>query len=195
VTLTIGGSEVFAKQGAGSPSNLIVAGLGRYPEITAKLQREGFDGPKIHHDVMEAIRTGRGHPDIMRLTALVLAVEPARLDVATVTGPLVMGQLGKGQSPAEQWGSPGGDREHGGGADPVSMERARAADKRASEIADGKSFREGTAIHARSKEYVVRIVELVYEAVKGQKIAGADQLRARILELLEQFDKAAGVNR
>jgi hypothetical protein len=75
------------------------------------------------------------------------------------------------------------------------MERARAADKRASEIADGKSFREGTAIHARSKEYVVRIVELVYEAVKGQKIAGADQLRARILELLEQFDKAAGVNR
>jgi hypothetical protein len=44
-----------------------------------------------------------------------------------------------------------------------------------------RSFPEGTKIHERSGEFIVRVVELVYQAVKGQPVTGVDQLRARIM--------------
>jgi hypothetical protein len=192
VAIPVGGSTVFAKQGTGV-GNIIVAGLGKYPEITQKLATQGFDGPKIHAAVMEVLRTGTGHPDIKRLTVLMFGAEPARLEIAAVTGPLVVGELGKGAKPGQAFGEKGEERLFGGGFDPVSMERAAPAGRRAAEIAEGKTFREGTQIHERTKEHIQRTVELVYDAVKKLPVRDADQLRARISELLEHFDRSAGV--
>jgi len=195
VPISIGSSTVFAKQGSGA-GNVIVAGLGKYPEIAAKLKRQGFDGPVIENAVSNALRTGTGHPDIMRLVALMFGAEPARAEIATVTGPLTLIGLGRGQEPARAFGEAGVETPFGGGTDPVSMEKAAQASRRADQLVlEGRTFREGTKIHARSKEFIERIVNLAYESVKDQHITGAEQLSARINELLDRFEREAGVSK
>lgn len=195
VPIQVGGGTVFAKQGAGA-GNLIVAGLGKYRDIAAEFERQGWDGPKVNELVMNELKTGEGPLPIKRFTALVFGAEPARLQTAAVTGPLSLMAMEKGQSPDVTYGHEGQEAPFGGGTEPVSMTKAAAAGRRADEtIIEGQSFREGTKIQQRTQEFVQRIVDQVYNALKGQSIKSPDQLRARILDLLEQFDKAAGVGK
>src|SRR5258706_3448578 len=197
VRIDVGDAPVFAKQGIG-PGNLIVAGLGKYREIAAEFERQGWDGPKVHALVMHELKTGEGPLPIKRFTALVFGVEPARLTVAGVTGPFSLISMGKGESPDKMLGREPDGKELpiGGGKDPVSMEKAGKAGRRADEtIIEGKSFSEGTKIQERTEEFVQRVVDLTYNVLKGQPIKSPDTLRLRIVDLLEQFDKAAGVRR
>src|SRR6266404_5821603 len=197
VRIDVGDAPVFAKQGIG-PGNLIVAGLGKYREIAAEFERQGWDGPKVQALVMHELKTGEGPLPIKRFTALVFGVEPARLTVAGVTGPFSLISMGKGESPDKMLGREpeGKELPIGGGKDPVSMEKAAKAGRRADEtIIEGKSFPEGTKIQERTEEFVQRVVDLTYNVLKGQPIKSPDTLRLRIVDLLEQFDKAAGVRR
>lgn len=189
VELGVGSATVFAKQGRGV-ENVVIAGLGKYPEITEKLHRQGFNGPAIHGAVMSALRTGTGHPDILRLIALLFGAETSRLAIATVTGPLALGSLGGGASSGEVFGE--GEKP---GTYPEAADRAKSAAGRAEAIAAGEEFRPKTKIQGRGEEYLKRVVELVYAALKGEKIRDTDQLRARILQLLERFEKEAGVTK
>ena len=58
---------------------------------------------------------------------------------------------------------------------------------------EGKEFREGSKIGARSEADLLRTVELVYQAVKAQEFKDMGGLEQEIRKLLNMFDKSAGV--
>jgi hypothetical protein len=83
----------------------------------------------------------------------------------------------------------------GGGIYPASAVGAAPAGRRTdARIIDGRSFREGTAIANRSRADLLRTVELVYQAVRMMDFSDTAGLRREILQLFDQFDRAAGVN-
>jgi hypothetical protein len=181
IELQIGDTKVFARQGTGA-ANVIVAGLGKYPEIAAALRAKGWDGPMVYNQVVAALRTGTGDIMIMRLIALMSGAEVSRLDEPTVTGPLTLISMGEGRSPEAALVE----------GFPEAPRGARRAEERASQIVAGKEFETGTKIQMSGEEYIRRIVELTFVAVKDDNVKSVDQLRAKIVEALERFEKQAG---
>jgi hypothetical protein len=71
---------------------------------------------------------------------------------------------------------------------------AAPAERRASAIlVAGKVYPEGTGIAKRADDYVESVAKFVYQAVQHLEFSDLKGLEARIMELVEQYRKAAGV--
>lgn len=216
----IGDATVFGKQGRGGSqrafNNIIISGLGRYPEITRKLASKGLSGPALASAVTSTLRTGQGPLDVKRFIAVLFGAEPARLDIAAATSPLAVSALGGGASSERILGDPSGGRvpgdvfpserldpdlktkggttRSGGGDYPQSAKHAAATGRRTvARVEGGQSFREDTNIARRSEADVLRTVELVYQAVRMMDFKDLAGLRREILTLLNKFDQAIGI--
>ncbi|MFY0617684.1 eCIS core domain-containing protein [Shimia sp.] len=224
VPLQVGGTTVPAAQGGGrilrggnlnenAIGNVVIPGLGTYPDITSALAAQGHSGPGITRAVTEALRTGTGSPQTMRLVALIFGAEVGRRPIVAATGPLTLSALqNTPQGRIFGDGSPvsgdlfgasdldpsrrvrGQQRPIGGGISPFTAEGAAAAGRRTdASVVDGGTFRQGTSIGRRSRADLLRTVELVYQAVRHMSFSDMDGLRREIEQLFRQFDRAAGV--
>jgi hypothetical protein len=188
VELGFAESTVFAKQSI-VPANVVIAGLGKYKEITEKLSKKGLDGPILSKAVMQGIATGKGDPDVMRLIGLLFGAEPARVPVAAVTAKLAVIALARGETTEVVFGKEGTERPFGGGIFPASARGAKKAAERAeATVIKGEEFPEGTTIEARAEEEVTRMFELVARTVRGKEFKDTAELKDEIVRLLDEFD-------
>ena len=198
--------------------NIIVPDLGTYPEIVAQLLKEGFKPADVNALVTGALKPSTSTPLGRRLFALFMVAEPARRPIASATSPLALTAMQQqGASLPNLLGDPkgsgvtgslfpseklnpqfemteGGIWAPGGGIMPASAVGAAPAGRRTdATVIEGKEFREGSKIGARSEADLLRTVELVYQAVKAQEFKDMGGLEREIRKLLDMFDKSAGV--
>jgi hypothetical protein len=189
VPLGIGGGEVFGAQGRGV-SNVIIRGLGTYPEITAKLAQQGLTGPALTSSVLGTLRTGKGPQDVRRLSALMFGTEIARSNVTAATTPLtLLGMQSGAVTTPGAFGATGAERTLGGGLYPPSQAGFVAAQRRSQARLGGGQFREGTKIQAASEENINRTVQLITAITQEMVFTDIEHMRRKITELLEAFDR------
>ena len=198
--------------------NIIIPDLGTYPEIIAQLLKEGFSPAEVAAAVSGALKPSTSTKLGRRLFALFMVAEPARRPIAAATSPLALTAMQQpGASLPNLLGDPkgggvtgslfpaeklnpqfetteGGIWAPGGGIMPASAVGAAPAGRRTdATVIEGKEFREGSKIGARSEADLLRTVELVYQAVKAQEFKDMGGLEREIRKLLDMFDKSAGV--
>jgi len=189
VGMGIGGGTVFGAQGTGA-SNVIIRGLGTYPEITAKLAQQGLAGPALSRSVLQTLRTGKGPQDVRRLAALMYGTEVARSNVTGATTPLTLIGMERGAvTTPGAFGAVGQERSLGGGLYPPSQRGFVGAQRRSLARLEGGMFREGTGIHAASEENMQRTIQLVAAVTQEMYFKDLDHFRRKVTELLEQFDR------
>jgi hypothetical protein len=172
VILQVGtGRPVFAQQGA-QTANIIIRGLGTYPKIVEKLKKRQLDKNLIA-EIQKIRLTGEGDIDAKRSIALLFGAEPARAQSAYATSALSLVALERQKSNLpEMFGTEDSDRPGGGGIYPASPFGA------------AKEARE------KSDDHIHRIVMLVHRTVKGMEFNNTSGLKAKIVELLDMFDRA-----
>ena len=188
VPIDVGGETVFGKQGAGT-SNVIIQGLGKYPQITEKLAAQGLTGPALSKSVMETLRTGKGPLDVKRFIALTFGTEVARSSSTAVTAPLTMIGMQQGSlTTPEAYGGPGAPKiEKGGGLFPPSQEQFVKTQARSEERVGGREFDTDTKIHAASEENIRRTVQLVTKVTQEMSFNDVAHFRRKAGELLERY--------
>ena len=191
-----GDQDVTAQRKAGV-ANYVVTKLGKYPEIAESLKEQGKSVGDLAKGMAEAERTGTGDPFMLRMVALMQGAEPARENLPAATAPLLLGSALQPDSslysapPVHLFGK--GPK---GGLDPASPEGARATLQRAEEtVVEGKEYGTGTDIAKRTDKHVKAVAQAVFEAVLHLDFKDPAGLRARVLELIDIYDKAAGVSK
>src|SRR5262249_27282105 len=181
----------FGAQRRGA-ANVIIRGLGTYPEIGEKLKAQGLSGPALARAVSETIRTGKGPLDVKRLIAL-QSVESARMSLASVTTPLTMvGMQRELLPPPQAFGAPGSERRFGGGAYPPSQVGAVRGTTRAVARAEGGEFRTGTAIHEASEEQMRRHFDLLAAVTQEMVFNDEAHMKRKVEELLTAYERSIG---
>ena len=191
-----GDQDVTAQRKAGV-ANYVVTKLGKYPEIAQSLKEKGMSVGDLAKGMAEAERTGTGDPFMLRMVTLMQGAEPARENLPAATAPLLLGSALQPESslytapPVHLFGK--GPK---GGLDPASPEGARETLQRAEETVVGsKEYGKGTDIAKRTDTHVKAVAQAVFEAVLHLDFKDTDGLRARVLELIDIYDTAAGVSK
>jgi hypothetical protein len=198
VPIGIGGGTVFGAQGRGA-SNVIIRGLGTYPEITEKLAGQGLTGPSLTAAMMQSMKTGTAPPgvspaalqDVRRLSALMFGTEMARSRVTGATTPLTMIGMERGAlTTPGAFGVSGAERPLGGGLYPPSQVGFVGAQRRSeARLTEGREFRPGTGIHGASEENINRTVQLVATVTQEMYFDNLEHFRLKVIELLEMFER------
>ncbi|HUI95493.1 MAG TPA: hypothetical protein VLX44_07055 [Xanthobacteraceae bacterium] len=180
--LGVGGEAVQGRQGSGG-ANIVISGLGTYPQIAKQLETRGLSGRALAHEVERFRETGEGDPLVKQYVALTFGAEPGRQVIAHAHAEFHLaasaGQVGAQQLFGE------------GGISPVALVGFSRSERRLAAMHGGSSDpREGTKIAAVIKENLQRNVLLVYNAVKDRSFRDTTGLRAAILELFDKMDRA-----
>lgn len=188
VPFSIGGENVFGKQGSGK-ANVIIAGLGTYPQIQQQFANLALKDKDLAKTVFETLRTGKGPVEVKRLIALMFGTETARSDISAVTARLTVLGLHQGSlTSAQAFGAPGAERPFEGGIFPPSQDKYVAAHKRTqARLIGGKTFREGTQVHARSEENINRTIDLVTVTTEQMFFKDEPQFTVTAEKLMKDF--------
>jgi hypothetical protein len=191
VPFDIGGEQVFGSQRRGT-ANVMIRGLGTYPEIEEKFRAQGLSGQALSRQVSETIRTGKGPLDVKRLITL-QSVESARMPLANVATPLSMiGMERELLTTSKAFGAPGVERPYGGGDYPPSQVGAVKSSVRATKRAEGADFRPGTEIHKASEEQLRRYFDLLAAVTQEMIFNDEEHMRRKVEQLLAKYERTIG---
>jgi hypothetical protein len=182
VELGVAGEAVQARQGAGG-SNIVIAGLGTYPEIAKQLEARGLSGPALAVAVEKFRKTGEGDVLVKRYVGLTFGAEAGRQVVAAAHAEFQLAASAGNVSARQLFGE--------GGISPVALVGFSRSERRLAAVRGGSAApREGTKIGTTVQENLQRTVVLVYNAVKDRSFKDTTGLRTAILALLDQMDVA-----